>query len=163
VRAPRALYGAGVALVVLGSWLRLARPSPPRASAAELPLAALHPAAGAGRTAAPTYDGIVTGNMFSKRRTPSAVRFRPAGLRRMPSGGGAAREPPLTLYGITLGPQGAVALIHADPRSAGADLYRLGDLVRGGRLVAMTESTVTLARPSGSLVLHLPSGQKAKP
>jgi hypothetical protein len=163
VRVPHALYGAGVVLVVLGSWLRLVRPSPPRASGAELPVAVLHPMEPVGRTAVPSYDGVVTGNIFSKQRTPSAMRFTPAGSRRVPSAGDAGRGAPITLYGITLGPRGAVALIHADPKSAGADLYHLGDLVAGGRLVAMTESTVTVARPSGSLVLHLQTGRSLKP
>jgi hypothetical protein len=163
MRTAPALYGGGVALVVLGVSLRLAPSSPPQASGAELPLAVLRAAAPTGRTSAPSYDGIVTGNMFSKQRAPSAVRFVPAGSRRLPGGEGAAHGTPLTLYGITMGPQGAVALIHADPKSAGAELYHLGDRVAGGRLIAITESTVTLARPSGSLVLHLPSGLKAKP
>jgi len=34
---------------------------------------------------------------------------------------------------------------------------RLGDLVAGARLIAITDSTVTLAQPSGPLVLRLPS------
>jgi hypothetical protein len=60
------------------------------------------------------------------------------------------------LYGITKGPGGAVALIDADPRIPGAEVYRVGDEVRGGRIAAVTDSTVVIARPSGPLTLRLP-------
>ena len=44
-----------------------------------------------------------------------------------------------------------------------AFLYHLGDVVAGARLVAITDSTVTLDRPTGGpLVLHLASTQQHK-
>jgi hypothetical protein len=49
-----------------------------------------------------------------------------------------------------------VALIDADPRIPGAEVYRVGDEVRGGRIAAVTDSTVVIARPSGPLTLRLP-------
>jgi len=75
----------------------------------------------------------------------------------------APRGPTLKLYGITLSPQGAVALIDADPKVPGAEIYHLGDLVAGARLVAITDSSVTLAKPSGPLVLRLPPARRRLP
>ena len=71
----------------------------------------------------------------------------------------AARKPadtPARLFGITRGPGGAVAVIDADPAVPGAEIYRVGDQVRGGRVTAIGDSTVVLSRPSGPLVLRLP-------
>jgi hypothetical protein len=65
--------------------------------------------------------------------------------------------PTLTLLGTTIGPEGAVALIDTNSGVPGAALHHMGDLVAGARLVAITDSTVTLDRPSGPLVLHLQS------
>ena len=38
----------------------------------------------------------------------------------------------------------------------GAEVYRVGDEVRGGRITTIGDSTVVLTRPSGPLVLRLP-------
>jgi hypothetical protein len=62
-----------------------------------------------------------------------------------------------------MGPQGAVALIRDDAVARSAEVYHIGDLVGGARLVAITDSTVTLERRSGPLVLHLPTGRRAGP
>src|SRR5438876_154479 len=97
--------------------------------------------------------------------SPRPERHRRCGSRR-PGARPAApapRGPRLTLYGTTVGPQGAVALIDADPKVPGAEIYRLGDVVAGAALVAITDSTVTLAEPSGPLVLHLRPAQRRKP
>jgi len=80
------------------------------------------------------------------------VRFSLPGRETAPT---KPRGPTLRLYGITVGAQGAVALIDADPNIPGAEIYRLGDLVAGARVLAITDSTVTLAEPSGPLVLRL--------
>src|SRR2546426_5297044 len=48
--------------------------------------------------------------IFSQTRTAPLVRFAPAG-RAVRGTASASRRPPLKLYGITVGPQGAVALI----------------------------------------------------
>ena len=164
----RVLYATAGVLALLGLWLRLARsalPSP-RADAAELPA----PAAGRGAPApaqqppAAGYEAIAAANIFSQTRAAPSVRFVPAGQavkRAAPAA--APRGPTLKLYGITLSPQGAVALIDADPKVPGAEIYHLGDLVAGARLVAITDSDVTLAKPSGPLVLRLPPAQRKKP
>ncbi len=160
----RALSAAAVVLGLLGLWLRLSRSALPQAAAAPLPLrSAGQPAAApASATAAPRYEAIVAANIFSQTRTAPLVRFTPAG-RAARGTASASRRPPLKLYGITVGPQGAVALIDADPKIPGAEIYRVGDLVAGARLVAITDSTVTLAQPSGPLILRLPSGDRNRP
>jgi hypothetical protein len=118
----------------------------------DLPLGAAPEAAPAHRAPPPPYDAIVTTNIFSQDRTPPPVRFALPGRALAPP---KPRGPVLRLFGITVGPQGAVAIIDANPKIAGSGLYRLGDLVAGARLVAITDSSVTLAEPSGPLVLRL--------
>jgi hypothetical protein len=105
----------------------------------------------------PTYDAIVAANIFSPDRAPPAVRFSLPGRETAPP---KPREPTLRLYGITVGAQGAVAIIDADPAIPGAEIYHLGDLVAGARVLAITDSTVTLAEPSGPLVLRLQPAQR---
>ncbi len=160
----RALYAAALVLGLLGLWLRLSRSPLPQAAAAPLPLrtAGQPTTAPAGATAAPGYEAVVAANIFSQTRTAPLVRFAPAG-RAARGTASRSRRPALKLYGITVGPQGAVALIDADPKIPGAEIYRIGDLVAGARLVEITDSTVTLAQPSGPLVLRLPSGVRTKP
>jgi len=160
----RALSVAAVVLGLLGVWLRFSRFPLPQAAAAPLPLRTAGQAATApaGASAAPRYEAIVAANIFSQARTAPLVRFAPAG-RAVRGTASAAARPPLKLYGITVGPQGAVALIDADPKIPGAEIYRVGDLVAGARLVAITDSTVTLAQPSGPLILRLPSGDRNRP
>ncbi|HYT04747.1 MAG TPA: hypothetical protein VEM13_07680 [Gemmatimonadales bacterium] len=164
--AVRALYGAAIGLGLLALWLRFSRPALPQAEAAPLPLpaAGLLLAAPPAAAPAPSYEAIVAANIFSQTRSPPSVRFSPPG--RAARGAGvpvASRRPALRLYGITVGPQGAIALIDADPKIPGAEIYRVGDPVAGARLVAITDSTVTLAQPSGPLILHLQPAQRKRP
>jgi len=163
----RALYTAAAALGLLGLGFRVARaplPALPAADAARLSLpVAGRPATPLADLAPPTsYEAIVAANIFSQTRAPPAVRFSPAGRAARGVGAPAPRRPALRLYGTTIGPQGAVALIDADPKIPGAELYRLGDPVAGAPLVAITDSTVTLAQPSGPLVLRLESGPRRR-
>ena len=69
----------------------------------------------------------------------TAVRFVPEGLRRdtVPVARAPRKpaEPSARLFGISRGPGGAVALIDADPDVPGAEVYRIGDTVRGGRVI----------------------------
>jgi hypothetical protein len=70
------------------------------------------------------------------------------------------------LYGITVRGTEALALIDADPGVPGAEIYRVGDRVRGSRVVAITDSTVTLASVSGggaAQVLRLSSVVRRHP
>jgi len=158
----RGLYAAAAAFLVAGLGLRLAPMSVPRTDIAPpaLPAATRLDVAPTSTSPAPRYDVIVAANIFSQDRTAPAVRFSPPGRAAAPT---KPSGPTLKLYGITVGPQGAVALIDADPKIPGAEIYRVGDLVAGAALVAITDSTVTLAEPSGPLVLHLQPAQRRKP
>jgi hypothetical protein len=150
----RSLYAAAGALLIAGLGLRLAPTRLPRAQAAPLdvPAEAQPEAAPTSTRPVPRSDAIIAANVFSPDRTPPAVRFSLPGRAAAPT---KPRGPTLRLYGITVGAQGAVAIIDADPSIPGGELYRVGDLVAGARVLAITDSTVTLAQPSGPLVLRL--------
>ena len=157
----RGLLSAAAALLAAGLGLRLAPTPLPRAAAAPLavPAEAQPEAAATSTPPVPRYDAIVAANIFSQDRTAPAMRFLPPGRAAAPT---KPRGPTLRLYGITVGPQGAVAIIDADPNIPGAEIYRLGDLVAGARLIAITDSTVTLAESSGPLVLRLQTAARRR-
>ena len=164
--AVRGLYAAAGMSLLLGVWLRVVRSPLPGADVAprSLPMAGTAAGPPASAAGAPSFAAIVAANIFSPTRAAPSARFAPPGL-----GGGRAltqarpRGPVLKLYGITVGPGSAVALIDADPKIPGAEIYRVGDLVAGAMLVAITDSTVTLAEPSGPLILRLSPAQRARP
>lgn len=107
------------------------------------------------------YEEIVRDNVFDRTRQPPAERYLPPEL----AAARAAAEPETRvrrgprLFGLAVGPDGSVALIDADPRIPGAEVYRPGDLVGGARLVAVTDSSAVLAGPAGTTVLRLPSSR----
>ena len=148
------LYGAAAVLALSGLCLRIAHPSLPPADPASLKLPVderQQPAAGGDvAPAATNYQVIVAQNIFSQQR--GAAPTRPAPVR---TDKPRNTEPALALRGTTIGPRGAVALI-------GAEVLRIGDVIDGAKLVAITDSTVTLQRPSGPLVLHVPNSQRKK-
>src|SRR2546428_4318056 len=150
----RTLSAAAVVLGLLGLWLRFSRSPLPQTAAAPLPLRTAGQAATApsGATAAPRYEAIVAANIFSQTRTAPLVRFAPAG-RAARGTASASRRPPLKLYGITVGPQGAVALIDADPKIPGAEIYRVGDLVAVAVSFAVTASPLSASAPTRVLAL----------
>ncbi len=158
----RSLYAAAGALLIAGLGLRLAPTRLPRAQTAPLdvPAEAQPEAAPTSTRPAPRSDAIIAANIFSPDRTPPAVRFSLPGRAAAPT---KPRGPTLRLYGITVGAQGAVAIIDADPSIPGGELYRVGDLVAGARVLAITDSTVTLAQPSGPLVLRLQRAARRGP
>jgi len=145
------LFGAATVLALSGLWLRVARPPLPIVDPAQLKLPAQKPSAAAGDIAPANYQPIVAQNIFAQSRGVEPAKPAPvtAQAKARPTG------PTLELRGTTIGPRGAIALI-------GADVHRVGDIVDGARLVAITDSTVTLERPSGPLVLHVPSSQRKK-
>jgi hypothetical protein len=109
------------------------------------------------------YAPIAGANVFTRTRKAPLVRFVPEG-REAPEAPAAPvkpRQPVFRLYGITVGAQGAVALIDADPKVRGAELYRVGDKVGGSSITAITDSTVVIARKGGPLVLRLRSAPRA--
>jgi hypothetical protein len=145
------LYGAAAVLALSGLWLRVARPPLPKVDPAALKLPTQQPATATGDVSPADYQPIVDQNIFAQSRgveasKPAAVASK---ARNHPA------EASLELRGTTIGPRGAVALI-------GADVHRIGDIVDGAKLVAITDSTVTLERPSGQQVLHVPSSQRKK-
>lgn len=157
----RILWNVAAALALAGVALRVAptRGAPPAADPApSLTPQPLPPAP----AAAATGQGIVAANVFSAGRAAPRVRFAPPGTAVADRAAPPVR-PAFTLYGITVTSQGALALIDADPRIPGAELYRVGDLAGGARLSAITDSTVTLVQPSGPLVLRLSPGSRRNP
>jgi len=167
IRSPGALYvGAlGFGLVALG--LRVApTPRPEAVAPADLPPATRPAAARALHENPALYAAIVAGNIFSPSRAAPAVRFtpnRPTGPAKAAPPKPKPSGPVIRLFGITKGLNGAVALIDADPKIKGAEIYRVGDRVGGSPISAINDSTVVIARPSGPLVLHLRSAVKKKP
>ena len=159
MRLAPGLWSAAAALSIVGLVLRVvptALPTP-NVAPSEPPPPAPAPPAVAGR-APSTDDGIVSATVFAPSRSAPRTRFTPPGVK-------AARpraEPALRLYGITITGEGALALIDADPRIPGAELYRVGDLAGGARVTAITDSTVTLAQPSGPRVLRLRPAPRRK-
>ena len=146
------LYGAAAVLALSGLYLRIAKPALPSADPNDLRLPAQQqpPAAGDVTPAGASYQVIVDQNIFSQDRgAPAPVK--PASAPQKPRN----TEPDFALRGTTIGPRGAVALI-------GAEIHRVGDVVDGAKLVAITDSTVTLQRPNGPVVLHVPNSQRKK-
>ena len=166
--SPRPFYLLAVLLTLGGVALRFA-PAESESVPAR-PRVAPDPVPGQGPRAIPEadrYAAIVKSNAFSPARTPPAVRFVPEGLRKdtqvvAPPKKRGPTEPPIRLFGITRGPGGAVALIEADPKVPGAELYRVGDDLRDGRVRFIGDSNVLIGRPSGRLELTLPSPRGRK-
>jgi hypothetical protein len=160
----RVLYAIAIGLALVGLALRII-PSPVSGGSAP-PIAVAHLAPGAASVAAsadPTaFQAIVTANIFSQDREPPAERYTPPELQEQ------AAPPPaqpasgfrMRLFGVVVGPAGTVALIDADPRIPGAEVYRPGDVVGDSRLISVSDSTVVLEGPTGRRVLTLPSSSR---
>jgi len=158
------LYSVAVGLVLLGLAANIGQAPPTHVDGAQLvlPIIGERRPALAGASADETFAPIVAANIFSPtRRAPARVSPVEHAIHQA-VGHTGPRAPTLTLYGTTVGPQGAVALIQGDGMNPGADVYHVGDVVAGARLVAITDSTVTLARPSGALVLRLQPAEGRK-
>jgi hypothetical protein len=164
IATTRVLYSAAVLLAVVGLGLRLV-PSPvsgtaaPPVSVADLQTGGESVAASADAAA---FQAIVSANIFNRDRQPPAERYIPPELQEQV-------EPPPTqtsggfrmrLFGVVVGPAGTVALIDADPRIPGAEVYRPGDVVGDSRLISVSDSTVVLEGPTGRRVLSLPSSNR---
>lgn len=151
MRPAPVLYGVAVAFAIAGVWLRVAHPSLPSADPTQLRLPVEHPSTSTGDVAPANYQPIIAQNIFAQNRGAEppkpTVAERPERPRDPMAG--------LALRGTTIGPRGSVALI-------GTDVYRIGDIIDGAKLVAITDSSVTLARPSGPLTLHVPSSMRKK-
>lgn len=162
---PRALYGAAAALALVGISLHLAPARLPGGEPAlELPQPAQVSASQGMLSDERSYAPIAAANVFSQTRTPPKVRFVPEGRHSQDSTAPAPKPRPrvFRLYGITVTAKGATALIDADPKVPGAELYRLGDQIDGAPITAITESTVVIRRSGGPLILRLPSATRPK-
>ena len=160
---PRTLYGMAGVFVVLGLGFRVAPARVPAAQPAKDLPAAAHPSDPASPVGDErSYALVAAGNVFSQTRTPPKVRFVPEGRSEpapAPTTRQKPRAPALRLYGITAG---TIALIDADPKIRGAELYRVGDRVGSGRITSITDSTVVISRAGGSLILRLPSSRRSR-
>lgn len=163
--AVRTVWTATAALALVGAALRVTRPPLSRAAADSLPIPPPAPPARPADRPVPATElrRIVTANVFSSARTPPRTRFVPTGLARAARAAAVPARPLLRLYGITVGDRGAIALIDADSKIPGAEIYRVGDQVAGAPIVAITDSTVTIAQSSGPLVLRLQPGDRRRP
>jgi hypothetical protein len=160
----RALYTIAIGLALVGLALRLV-PSPVSGRAAPpVALVDLTPGTTTGEPSAdPTdFQAIVTANIFSQDRQPPAERYIPPELQEQlapppaqPTSGFRMR-----LFGVVVGPAGTVALIDADPRIPGAEVYRPGDVVGDSRLISVSDSAAVLEGPTGRRVLTLPSSSR---
>ncbi len=111
---------------------------------------------------------VIAANVFSPLRTPPTRRYVPptASAAEVPSADTVRTgPPPIRLYGVTLNAAGGgVALIEADAKIPGAEIYRIGDFVRGALLTALSESTAVLERDDGSqFVLRLAPRKERRP
>jgi len=158
--APALAYGIAALLTAAGIALRALPPrvtvpavSAPEPIALPAPTEFSEPA-----RALLAYEEIVQKNVFDPGREPPQPRYVPP---EAVAGEDPGIAPPVAprgprLFGLAVGPDGAVALIDADPSIPGAEVYRPGDLVRGLRLVEVTDSTAVLAGATGTIVLRLP-------
>jgi len=150
------LYGVAAILLLAGLVLRVAPVSP---GTSQEPSAGER---GSGpevrkttRELAGAETAIVSGNIFSVSRSAPRVRYLPPDLTPpsgLPRSRPPSRAPGLRLVGTVAG---TAALIDADPSVPGAELYQIGDVIRGMRMSAVSESTVVLEGSGGRTVLRI--------
>jgi hypothetical protein len=164
-RATRVLYGAAATLFLAGLAVRLMPAPLPASQSAERGLASQ--SSGVARVA-PAERGadstIVSGNIFSLSRSAPAVRYTPPDLA-APAPAARPRAvrsgtPGLRLLGTV---SGTAALVDANPEIPGAEIYQIGDVIRGKRLVAVLDSSAVLEGPTGRTVLRLEQHKPSTP
>jgi len=151
------LGGLAALLLVIPPWV--ATPAQPPADIA-MPAPPVDPSTHA--VALLSYEEIARANVFAPERTPPRHRYSPPGARSQPAPV-AGDATTLRLYGLAAGSGGAVALIDADPRIPGAEIYRVGDLVGPYRLESIADTFVVLAGPGGGRTLRLQAPQRRSP
>jgi len=112
------------------------------------------PAAGtlAAGAVPPRYSAVVAKNLFSPTRTDA-----PAGAI-----AAAPTAPRPFLLGVVLADGGSRAYLQ-DPTTRKVFGYGLGDTVAGGRLEAIREDRVVIARPEGTIEVMLRDPSKPRP
>ena len=166
----RALYAAALACVLIGVALRFTSTS----AAAVRPLAVdaiprtAVPAAGPNAQTLRSVQEIVAMNVFAQSRTPPKVRYTPPELAKKdttpvrPRPKKEPAPPPLHIVGIVSGPLGQMAMIEANPKIPGAEVYRVGDHVGGGQVVAIGDSTIVIVGPKGRQVFRMHAEKQAE-
>jgi hypothetical protein len=156
------LYLAAAALGIMGVGIQFAWPAAPdRDDAAVAVRFPLSPSVAA-RPVPPAlaFQDVIALNMFSETRSPPRRRYVPPGRasdtaeakprqRRRPA------APPYRLSGVVVSPSGRIALIDANPRVPGAEIYRVGARVGRYRVRSISPTTVVLNGPTGRHVLRL--------
>lgn len=167
VDAVRTLYALAGLLALSGLALRFAPARVPSVPAPPITVEepAAEPSGSEQAEALLSYQAIVRANVLSRNRTPPATRYVPPELAEevAPVRTPTATAPPLRLYGVAVGPTGAVALIDADPSVPGAEVYRPGDSVGDARLISIADTAVVLEGPAGRTVLTLPTSSRRSP
>jgi hypothetical protein len=168
VIATRLLWLGAAALALGGAALRVAPPPP-------LPVAPAVPAPPPIRTAvqppeppadAARYTPVVQSNIFSASRTPPEKRYSPnAEADSAPPPKPKPKKPappPIRVFGITKDTRGGIAIIEADPKVRGPELYRLGDRLAGGTIASITDSSVIVVRPGGKVIFPLVTRERQR-
>jgi hypothetical protein len=155
-RTTRMLYAVAGILLLVGVALRIA--PAPLESGQEPIVRATRPGPASqerSRDTAGAEVAIVGGNIFSVSRSAPQVRYSPPDL--APTREPARRVPRPATAGLRLfgTVSGTAALIDANPAIPGAEIYQVGEVVAGKRIVAVTESTVVLDGSTGRAVLRL--------
>ena len=163
----RVLYVLAAVFAVAGASVRIAGlPGIGRADAPAIDAAPVD-APPAARPSVPRArdDSIVAGNVFAARRTAPSARFIPADRTPAvvaPPLPRAVERPPLAVFGILITGGRTTALLDADPRIPGAEIYREGDILPGGgRVLQITAEQVVVDMPDGRHVLRLPSATRS--
>jgi len=153
------LYSAAAALLLVGLSARIAAGrlwTPNLVASPDAPaVAPVMPTTAADPNAAGLAEIVVSTNPFSPRRTSPGVRF--ADSNPAPP---TIAAPPLRhivhLFGIGTTGGRATALLDADPRVPGAEIYQVGDaLPGGGRIVQIEGDHVVIDTPEGRLRLRM--------
>lgn len=162
----RPLYAVALFLLLVGVGFRL-RPvdlDTPDVPPISWPEPAVEPSPNEQALALLGYQGIIEANVFSRDRQPPGERYVPPELATSePASAPPPSIPRLRLFGVAVGPTGAVALIDADPAIPGAEVYRVGDVVRGLHVLEIDERAVVLQGTDGRVVLTLPSSGRRSP
>jgi hypothetical protein len=160
-RATQLLYAVAGFFLLAGLVLRVL-PAPGLPSRAQTPASRSRLEGKSRPTPRPVQDDttIINGNIFSASRSAPRMRYTPPDLAPSPELArpvARAASPGLHLLGTV---SGTAALMDADPKIPGAEIYQIGDVIRGKRLVAVLDSTAVLEGPTGRTVLKL---QQPKP